>query len=375
MRIGRQASERLIIYRQTKTPKGRRHVSSRLIQPAAKRKPAAPSGIPGLSALFGPRLLPASTSGRMTANHMKGLLKDITETVQRILEYSVLPKSGITIASLLLLAVLFALVIILERVFRRHFISRVLRRTHLAPSLQFTLGRVLGYCILGLGFYVSLQIVGINLSSLAIIAGALGVGLGFGLQNIISNFISGLIILAERPIAIGDRIEIGSVAGQVREISLRSTTVVTNDNIAIIVPNADFITHSVTNWSYEDPRVRFRVPFGVAYGTDLEQLRKLMLEVADEHPKALKEPKPDLFFAGFGDSSLNFELAIWSEEMTISPRRFRSELYYAIEKKLRENRIEIPFPQREVTLKPGKSGAPSEGGALEPTRERPSSNE
>lgn len=298
-------------------------------------------------------------------NHMKGLLKDITEVVQRVLEYPVLPKSGITIASLLMLGILFGLVIVAERIFRRHFVGRVLRRTHLAPALQFTLGRVLGYCILGLGFYISLQIVGINLSSLAIIAGAVGVGLGFGLQNIISNFISGLIILAERPIAIGDRIEIGTVAGQVREISLRSTTVVTNDNIAIIVPNADFITHSVTNWSYEDPRVRFRIPFGVAYGTDLQNLRRLMLEVAEEHPKALKEPKPELFFVGFGDSALNFELAIWSGEMTISPRRFRSELNYAIERKLRENKIEIPFPQREVTL---KSGPNAEQERLKPER-------
>src|ERR1019366_5373712 len=157
------------------------------------------------------------------------------------------------------------------------------------------------------------------------IAGAVGVGFGFGLQNIISNFISGLIILAERPIAIGDRVEIGGVAGQVREINLRSTTVVTNDNMAIIVPNAHFITQRVTNWSYEDPRVRFRIPFGVAYVTDLSKLRQLMLEVADEQPKALKDPQPELFFVGFGDSSLNFELGVWSSEGTTSPRRFRSE--------------------------------------------------
>ena len=179
----------------------------------------------------------------------------------------------------------------------------------------------------------------------------MGVGFGFGLQNIISNFISGLIILAERPIAIGDRVEIGGVAGQVREISLRSTTVITNDNMAIIVPNADFITQRVTNWSYEDPRVRFRIPFGVAYGTDLPKLRKLMLEVADEHPKALKDPKPELFFVGFGDSSLNFELGVWSGEATISPRRFRSELFFAIEKKLRESGIEIPYPQQDLHVR------------------------
>src|SRR5436309_1849822 len=287
------------------------------------------------------------------ATNMRTVITDIVEVVRRILEYQVLPKSGITVASLLLLIILFVVVIVAERIFRRHFITRVLRRTHLAPALQFTLGRVLGYGMLALGFYISLQVVGINLSSLAILAGAIGVGIGFGLQNIISNFISGLIILAERPIAIGDRIEIGHVAGQVREISLRSTTVVTNDNIAIIVPNADFITHSVTNWSYEDPRVRFRIPFGVAYGTDVQNLRRLMLEVATEHPKALPEPKAELFFVGFGDSSLNFELGVWSAEMTVSPRRFRSELYYAVEKKLRENNIEIPFPQRDVHVRSG----------------------
>jgi small-conductance mechanosensitive channel len=191
----------------------------------------------------------------------------------------------------------------------------------------------------------------VNLTSLGFLAGAVGVGFGFGLQNIISNFISGLIILAERPIAIGDRVEIGGVAGQVREISLRSTTVVTNDNMAIIVPNADFITQRVTNWSYEDPRVRFRVPFGVAYGTDLPKLRTLMLEVAAEHPKALKEPEPELFFVGFGDSSLNFELAVWSSESTLSPRRFRSELFFAIEKKLRESGIEIPYPQQDLHVR------------------------
>jgi small-conductance mechanosensitive channel len=282
---------------------------------------------------------------------MTNVVSDVTGTVRGILDYSVFPSSKITVASLLALILLFGLVIVAERVVRQHFITRLLRRTHLEPPMQFALARVLGYALLGLGFLISLQMVGVNLSSLTFLAGAAGVGFGFGLQNIISNFISGLIILAERPIAIGDRVEIGGVAGQVKEISLRSTTVVTNDNIAIIVPNADFITQRVTNWSYEDPRVRFRIPFGVAYGTDLPKLRKLMLEVADEHPKALKDPQPDLFFVGFGDSSLNFELAVWSSESTISPRRFRSDLFFAIEKKLRESGIEIPYPQQDLHVR------------------------
>ena len=274
---------------------------------------------------------------------MTNVVVDVTSTVRRVMDYPIFPSSHITVASLLALILLFGLVILGERIFRRYFVTRLLRR-HLEPALQFALARVAGYALLALGFYISLQMVGVNLSSLAIIAGAVGVGFGFGLQNIISNFISGLIILAERPIAIGDRVEIGGVAGQVREINLRSTTVVTNDNMAIIVPNADLITQRVTNWSYEDPRVRFRIPFGVAYGTDLPKLRQLMLEVADQHPRALKDPKPELFFVGFGDTSLNFELAVWSSEVTTSPRRFRSDLFFGIEKKLRENKIGFPLP-------------------------------
>ena len=282
---------------------------------------------------------------------MTNVVQEIAGPVRRVLDYPIFPNSGITIASLLALILLIGLVILVERAIRRYFVTRLLQRTQLEPAMQFALARVIGYALLGLGFYISLQMVGVNLNSLAFVVGAAGVGLGFGLQNVISNFISGLIILAERPIAIGDRVEIGGVVGQVREISLRSTTVITNDNMAIIVPNADFITQRVTNWSYEDPRVRYRIPFGVAYGTDLPRLRKLMLEVADEHPKVLKEPMPELFFVGFGDSSLNFELGVWSNEATISPRRFRSDLFFAIEQKLRENGIEIPFPQQDLHVR------------------------
>src|SRR5262245_62006302 len=195
--------------------------------------------------------------------------------------------------------------------------------------------------------------VGLNLTSLAVVAGAVGVRIGFGLQNIVHNFVSGLIILAERPIAIGDRIEVAGVAGQVQQIRLRSTTVLTNDNIAYIVPNSDFITHTVINWSHGDLKVRIRLKVTVAYGTDPLIVERLLLEVAMAHPKALREPSPSVFFCGFGDSALEFELGVWTVEMTSQPRRFKSELYFAIEKKLRENRIEIPFPQRDLHLRSG----------------------
>jgi small-conductance mechanosensitive channel len=256
-------------------------------------------------------------------------------------------------------------------VLRRYLTRRFLQRTHLHPSMQYAVGKIAGYVFIAIGFYAALKVVGIDLSSLAFIAGAIGVGLGFGLQNIISNFVSGLIILAERPISIGDRVELGEVAGLVTKINLRSTNIVTNDNITIIVPNSDFITNKVTNWSYGDPKVRIRLPIGVAYATDPERLRKLLLEVAAEHPMVLKDPAPEVFFSGFGDCSLNFELGVWTSEMTSKPRRFRSELNFAMERKLRANQIEVPFPQRDLHLRSGNIVFQAPGAAASSGEVRP----
>jgi small-conductance mechanosensitive channel len=304
---------------------------------------------------------------------MKQDMTEVIDWLQRLLDFPLLRLQGgqLTVLDLLKLAVLLVLVLVIERYVRRVVAAWLLRRTKFEPSLQFAIGKITGYGFITLGFYMALTVSGINLSSLAIFAGAVGVGLGFGLQNIVSNFVSGLIILAERPIAIGDRVEIGNIAGQVEKISLRSTTVLTNDNISIIVPNTAFVTSSVTNWSHGDARVRLRLPLGVAYGTDTDQLRQAMLEVAAEHSKVLQEPSPELFFLGFGDSSLNFELAVWTSEMTAKPRRFRSELYYALERKLRQCNIEVPFPQRELHLRNGAFLLQSTG---EEARQIPSKN-
>ena len=264
---------------------------------------------------------------------------------------------SVTIGSLFLLLILFASVIIVERIVQKQLIRRFLSRTKLQPSLQFGLSRIIGYTLIAVGFYVAFQLVGVDLSSLAIIAASLGVGVGFGLQNIINNFVSGIIILAERPISIGDRIEVAGVAGRVTKIQLRSTTVVTNDNITMIVPNADFISNTVTNWSHGDPKVRIRVPVGVAYGSDLKLLQRLLLEAAAQHPKALRDPSPVVLFTEFGDSSLNFELGVWTQEMTATPIHFTSEMNFIIDQKLRENDIEIPFPQRDLHVRSGLPAA------------------
>lgn len=271
-----------------------------------------------------------------------------------VLEYPLFTvgESTVTVLSVGTAAFWFLAILTVNTLVRRFVVQRLLARTKFDAGLQFAVSKIFSYAFVTLGFYVALVVNGVNLSSLAVIAGALGVGIGFGLQNIVSNFVSGLIILAERPVSLGDRIEVAGVAGEVRKISLRSTTVVTNDNIAVIVPNSDLITHPVTNWSHGDPKVQFRIPIGVAYGTDVERLRVLLLEIATEQPHVLKAPEPSVYFVSFGDSSLNFELGVWTADMAHSPRRFRSEINFALERKLRLGGIEIPFPQRVVHLRP-----------------------
>lgn len=268
------------------------------------------------------------------------------------------PIPGVRISVGLFVRLVIALVAIFWTVsaFKRFLYNRYLSRIGVNPALQYAIAQICGYIALVIGVFIVLQNAGIDLSSLTIFAGALGVGIGIGLQNVTSNFISGLIVLLERPIKIGDRVEVDKVAGRITAIHARSTTVLTNDNINIIVPNSHFIEKPVTNWTHADKNVRFFVSVGVAYGSDVEKVRELLLEVAKEHPAALKNPEPGVFFSGFGDSSLNFELGVWSAEMSDHPRRFRSDLNFGIERKLREAGIEIPFPQRDVHIK----SAPSE---------------
>ena len=295
---------------------------------------------------------------------MSETLQAIRDFIVKVWTTELFGPDTVTIGGILILVFLFASVIIVERILQRLLIRRFLSKTRLQPSLQFGLSRIIGYTLIAIGFYVAFQAVGLDLSSLAIVAASVGVGVGFGLQNIINNFVSGIIILAERPISIGDRIDVAGVAGRVTKIQLRSTTVVTNDNITMIVPNADFISNTVTNWSHGDPKVRIRVPIGVAYGSDLKLLQRLLLEAAEEHPKALRDPSPVVLFTEFGDSSLNFELGVWTQEMTATPIHFTSQMNFIIEQKLRDNDIEIPFPQRDLHVRSGLPESQESSGEL-----------
>jgi len=257
------------------------------------------------------------------------------------------------LGTLLYLIVLGALLVYLTGKIRQWITDRVLARANVDIGVRQAVGSIIRYGFIAVGFAIILQTAGIDLSALTVLAGALGIGVGFGLQNIANNFISGLIILFERPIKVGDRIDVGGVSGDVVEISPRATTVVTNDNIAVIVPNSEFISSRVTNWSYTNRDVRLNFPIGVSYQSDAEQVRRALLEVASAHAGVLTQPPPDVLLEEFGDSSINFKLRVWTRRYTTTPGVLRSELNYAILKKFHEENIEIPFPQRDLHIRSG----------------------
>jgi small-conductance mechanosensitive channel len=216
-----------------------------------------------------------------------------------------------------------------------------------------SIATIVRYLLIVIGLIIIFQTTGIDLSAIGLLVGALGVGIGFGLQSITNNFISGLIILFERPIKVGDRIEIDDLAGNIVDISARATTIITNDNIAVIVPNSDFINTRVINWSHNNRRIRLNFPVGVSYNEDPEKIRNLLTEVANANPGVLSSPKPYILFEGFGDSSLDFKMLVWTTEYIDRPKILRSELYYEIFAKFKEHNVEIPFPQRDIHLKSG----------------------
>jgi potassium-dependent mechanosensitive channel len=210
--------------------------------------------------------------------------------------------------------------------------------------------KLLHYSLILMGFLVGLSALGIDAKSFFVLGGALGIGIGFGLQNIVNNFISGLILLFERPIKIGDMVVVENESGRVRKIGLRSTVIETFDRAELIVPNSQFISQKVTNWTFSNPLARLKIPVGAAYGTDIPLVLGLLKEAALMNSKVLKSPQPVAFFVRFGDSSLDFELHVWI--MDVADRlAVQSEIGQAIASGFREAGIEIPFPQREVHVR------------------------
>lgn len=260
-----------------------------------------------------------------------------------------LNNTPVTLSSVLTFILLVVVVIILARVLRRMLLS-TLSSTQIDIGMQYVLARVTQYLVIVIGALMAFQFIGINLAGLAVIFGFLSVGVGFGLQNITSNFVSGLILLFERPIKVGDRVIVGDTQGDVTEINIRSTTIRTPDNISIIVPNSEFVSSRVTNWSHSDQKIRLDIPIGVSYGSDLDTVLRVLKEVALENPEILKNPQPDVLLVEFGDSSWNMLLRAWIDDPKRHPT-VRSDLNCAIVRKFRANAIEIPFPQRDLHVR------------------------
>ena len=262
-----------------------------------------------------------------------------------------LGQSDITLGTLFYFIFGFIILTYLGRRFRDLLVDKILLKANVDRGARNSIGLISRVLFMFIGSIVIIQSAGIDMSSLSLLAGALGVGIGFGLQNITDNFISGIIILFEKPIKVGDRIVVGNTEGDVINISVRATTILTNENVSIIVPNSEFISSRVINWSHNNRNIRFDIPVGVSYSEDPEVVRKVLLEVAERNENVLKKPEARVFFDEFADSSLNFTLAVWTSKYTDKPRILKTELYFEIFKQFKKEGIEIPFPQRDVYIK------------------------
>lgn len=259
-----------------------------------------------------------------------------------------LGNNPITVAHVVMSLLALVITYVLASSSRRVLTNYVL--TDVDPAPRYVIVRFAKYFIWIIGLGVAVELLNVDLTALTVVAGALGIGIGFGLQNVVNNLVSGVVLLLEQPVRYRDRVSVENVEGQVENVNFRSTTIITNDNISIIVPNSQLINQAVINWSHGDPRIRVHVPVGVAYGSEVDKVTETLVAVARAEPEVLTSPDPEVRFLEFGDSSLNFELLVWSDEPP-NYHRLRSRLNYAIDAAFRKNGIEIPFPQRDLHLK------------------------
>ena len=228
--------------------------------------------------------------------------------------------------------------------------AQVLTRHSVDRGVRDAVKKLIHYGVVLIGFLIALSLLGVSLQHFVVVLGAFGVGIGFGLQDIVNNFLSGLILLFERPIKVGDGVLIDGEYGTVNHIGLRSTVVKNMDEAELIVPNSHMISQKVTNWTLTNRQVRVVVPVGVAYGSDLEKVLEILTDVSAKHPLVLKKPKPSPLFVQFGDSSLDFELRVWISNVDNRPD-IKNELLLVIDRRFREEGIEIPFPQQDLHLR------------------------
>ncbi len=267
----------------------------------------------------------------------------------------------------------FIAVYFLTRWFQRWLDGNVMARGKVDAGVRHSIRTAVGYAGVALAALFGVSAAGINLSNLALVAGALSLGIGFGLQNIVSNFVSGLILLAERPFKVGDWIEAGTVSGTVKRINVRATEIETFQRQTVIMPNSELINAAVGNWTHRNKLARGDIKIGVAYGTDPKMVRSILLEIAQAHPKVLKNPEPFVIFSNFGESSLDFELRFFLADVA-DRQEISTEIRFSIVEAFEARGIEIPFPQRDLNITHQSieaivraigGGAPAEAGAKE----------
>jgi len=287
---------------------------------------------------------------------LQSLGNSLLERIIKILNYPFINQKEfkVSILSLMLMLIVVSIAAVISRYARRFLSKRFLPRTHLEPGLRYTLMRLLHYVIITLGVLYALKVgFGIDLTGIAVIAGFLSVGIGFGLQYIASDIVAGFVLLFERPVRVGDRVRLDDgVEGRVEDVSLRSTILITNENMAVILPNSKLVQNRFINYSYGSRNVRLNIRVGVAYGSDLETVSKALLEAAKEVDEVLETPEPRVHFDGFGDSALNFEVRVWINEPHKHPQ-IRSKVNFAIDRGFRKYQIEIPSPQLDIRVRPG----------------------
>jgi small-conductance mechanosensitive channel len=292
-------------------------------------------------------------------------LLGLSYPVQRILSFPVLKIGGspLSLWTLLKAALILVAFVFFSGLIRAWLDYRIHPSMGVEEGLAYAINTFLHYTLLTLGFLVALRAVGLDLRVLMVFAGALGIGIGLGMQNTAANLIAGFSIIFGRRLRKGDLLQVGDTVGYVREIGLRATKVKTLDNIEYLVPNAELTANTIVNYTLSDTLVRVHVPVGVSYSADPKQVEKLLLDVAKNNPDVLQGNPPQVWFTEFGDSSLNFELLVWTDVRKVGALKMRSDLYYALFEALAEAGIEIPFPQRDLHIRSGL--VPTAGGSKE----------
>jgi potassium efflux system protein len=280
---------------------------------------------------------------------------DVWRVVTETFHYRLfsLGSANISLSALLQVVLFLAIAYALSRGLRG--VLKRLQRSQRATGALYTLDRLTHYVVIIIGFFIGLSSIGIDFTAFAVVAGALGIGVGLGLQQLVANFFSGIVLLLDRSFTVGDFVELSNgLRGEVKRINIRTTLLTTTDGVDIVVPNSEFVNGQVINWTLNDESSRFHVPFGVAYGSDKNLVREAGLEAARTVPEGLLDPDKSsaVWFVGFGDSSLNFELVVWVHAGAVRrPASTVAQLLWELHSALIGKGIEIPFPQRDLHLR------------------------